>query len=104
MNTFERCMNTSSRRQFLQRASWLLSAVAGAQFLPVAATSPKRRFKIGACDWSIGKQTDPAAFEVAKRIGLDGVQVSLGTVADGMKLRQPDVQKTFLRAAAEQGI
>ena len=58
-----------------------------------------RRFKIGACDWSLGKMADPEAFALAKQIGLDGVQVSLGTAADDMKLRQAPVQKRFKEAA-----
>ena len=31
---------------------------------------------------------DPAAFEVARQFGLDGVQVSLGTLAGDMHLRR----------------
>jgi len=42
----------------------------------------------------------PAAFGVAKAIGLDGVQVSLGTLADNMHLRQAALQQEY-RAAAK---
>ena len=45
-------------------------------------------FKIGACDWNLGKTADPGCFAIAKEIGLDGVQISLGTVKDNMSLRQ----------------
>ena len=71
---------------------------------PLFAAADKRRFKIGACDWSIGKMADPAAFDVAKEIGLDGVQVSLGTVADDMRLRQAAVQQKFQDAAKKVGL
>lgn len=71
---------------------------------PLFAAPEARRFKIGACDWSIGKMADPAAFEVAKQIGLDGVQVSLGTVANDMQLRQPDVQARYRDAAKRAGL
>jgi L-ribulose-5-phosphate 3-epimerase len=37
-----------------------------------------RGFRIGVCDWTIGKRTDPTAFALAKKIGLDGVQVDFG--------------------------
>jgi sugar phosphate isomerase/epimerase len=47
---------------------------------------------------------DPAAFEVGKEIGLDGVQVSMGTLADNMKLRQTDVQKQYKDAAQKAGL
>ena len=43
---------------------------------------PERRgprgFRLGVCDWTIGKRCDPAAFGLAKKIGLDGVQVDFG--------------------------
>jgi L-ribulose-5-phosphate 3-epimerase len=67
---------------------------------PLFAAPAHRRFKIGACDWSIGKMDDPTAFEVARQIGLDGVQVSMGTDANNMHLRQPEVQQRC-RAAAK---
>src|SRR5258708_3572387 len=70
-------------RQSAQVAAWLSVA---ANCAPLLASPEKRRFKIGACDWSIGKQCQPEAFELAKNIGLDGVQVSLGTVANDMHL------------------
>lgn len=71
---------------------------------PLFAAPHRRRFRIGACDWSIGKMADPAAFAVAKQIGLDGVQVSLGTIEDDMRLRQPDVQQQYKDAAREAGM
>ena len=35
-------------------------------------------FRIGVCDWTIGNRCNPAAFALAKKIGLDGVQVDFG--------------------------
>ncbi len=35
-------------------------------------------FRIGVCDWTIGKRCDPGALALAKKIGLDGVQVDFG--------------------------
>jgi L-ribulose-5-phosphate 3-epimerase len=79
-------------RQSAAATAWLSLA---ANCAPLFAAPEKRRFGIGACDWSIGKMGDPAAFEVAKQIGLDGVQVSLGTAADDMRLRRPEVQRQY---------
>jgi sugar phosphate isomerase/epimerase len=91
-----------TRRQMIRRAgraaAWL--ALAG-NFAPLFAAPEKRRFRLGACDWSIGKMGDPAAFEVAKEIGLDGVQVSLGTAKNDMRLRQPEIQQQYKEAAAK---
>ncbi len=47
---------------------------------------------------------DPSVFEVAKEIGLDGVQISLGTAANDMALRKPDVQETYRTAARGAGL
>jgi L-ribulose-5-phosphate 3-epimerase len=71
---------------------------------PLWAGAGRRRFRIGACDWSIGKMGDPAAFELGKEIGLDGVQVSLGTAANDMRLRQAAVQQDYLAAAKAAGL
>ena len=102
-------MNTSflqvSRREMLcralQTAAW---AVLASEFAPLFAAPGKRHYRIGACDWSIGKMGDPQAFEVARQIGLDGVQVSLGTFANNMQLRNKKVQKRYKDAARSAGL
>ncbi len=94
-----------NRRTLL--ASSVRAAAAAAATSPFAAllAAPQSRwFKIGACDWSLGKQADPAAFDVAKQIGLDGVQISLGTERNDMHLRRPDVQKAYAAAARRTGL
>jgi sugar phosphate isomerase/epimerase len=100
-------MNTrlTSRRQMLVRSAQAAAAlVLSSPFAPLFAAAGTRRFKIGACDWSIGKMADPAAFDVAKQIGLDGVQVSLGTEANGMHLRKPEMQQSYRDAAKKTGL
>ena len=94
-----------SRRAMIHRSVRAITALAFAPPLaPLLAAPEKRRFKIGACDWSIGQLGDPAAFELAKQIGLDGVQVSLGTAANDMRLRQPAVQQQYRDAAKKAGL
>jgi len=73
-------------------------------FAPLFAAPEQRHFRLGACDWSIGKMGDPGAFDVAKQIGLDGVQVSLGTAADDMHLRKQEVQQQYKEAAKRTGL
>lgn len=70
----------------------------------VAPSAPVARFQIGACDWSIGPAGDIGSFAVAKKIGLDGVQVSLNTKADHDHLRQANAQRTFKKAAQQAGV
>ena len=88
-------------RRSVQATAWLALV---ANCTPLFAAPDKRRFRIGACDWSIGKMGDPGAFAVAKEIGLDGVQVSLGTVANELCLRQPEVQRQYQEAAKQAGL
>ena len=89
------------RRDFLKLS---VAVAAGLSFGPAWAANAKPRFRIGACDWSLGKMADVAALEVAKQIGLDGVQVSLGTLANDMHLRQPEVQQRYKDAARKFGV
>lgn len=101
MNTFV----SLTRRQMLVRSAQATAALAlSSLFAPLFAAPEKRRFRIGACDWSMGKMADPAAFEVAKQIGLDGVQVSLGTVANDMQLRKAEMQQQYRDAAKKAGL
>ncbi len=94
-----------TRRQMLVRSAQAATALAlSSPFAPLFAEPAKRRFKIGACDWSIGKMGDPAAFELGKEIGLDGIQVSLGTTADNLKLRKPEEQQRYRDAAKQAGL
>ncbi len=98
--------NAKMTRRTLLACSARAAAVAAAAS-PWAAlwAAPRSRwFKIGACDWSLGKQADPAAFDVARQIGLDGVQISLGTVQNDMHLRRPEVQKKYVEAARRTGL
>lgn len=92
-----------SRRAMLRRTATAAAALAACPSLqPLFAEQPK--YLIGACDWSIGKMADPDAMGFAKELGLDGVQVSLGTADNGMHLRKPEVQKRYKEAAARAGV
>ena len=63
-----------------------------------AGRTGERWFRIGACDWNLGKMASPEAFDVAKEIGLDGVQISLGTLGDDMHLRTEAMQEKYREA------
>lgn len=63
-----------------------------------------QRFQIGACDWSIGKMGKLEAMETAKGIGLDGVQLSLGNLANNMQLRNKSLQQSYIEAAQKYGV
>ncbi len=63
------------------------------------AGDTQRRFKIGACDWSIGRRGQLSALQLAKQIGLDGVQVSFGKPGGQYDLRKEDVRRQYQQAA-----
>jgi len=69
--------------------------------------SCREGFKIGICDWTLGKASDPAALQMAKELGVDGVQVDFGGVQfdsdkvddNLMLLYRPEFQKKYLQLA-----
>ncbi len=82
-------------------------AVGGAaslgSWLPADAFG-KFKFRIGACDWSIECNSDLRAFDVAKQIGLAGIQCNLGSDTNGLHLRRPERQQEWLAASARTGV
>lgn len=73
---------------------------------PLFAAPGARWFKIGACEFLLGKRGifDPSCFDVAKQIGLDGVQVDMGSGDKLMHMRKPEVQRAYLEAAEKTGL
>lgn len=64
----------------------------------------KHVFQIGACDWSLGKRQDIASFDVAKAIGLDGVQFSFDNVGKPWDLRDATVREQVAGKSKETGV
>ncbi len=94
-----------TRRDMLCRTAGAAAFAAGCSaFVPLLAAPASRRFKIGACDWSLDKRGDPAALEVARQIGLDGVQIDFGTAANQMRLRTPEHQEAYRTAMRRTGL
>ena len=92
-----------SRRDVLRSAVALVSAgLVGDGIRNVAGAAG--RFNIGACDWSIGMRGKTGAMALARELGLDGVQVSMGSVESDLHLRQSDVQRAYREAAAASGV
>jgi len=101
MRAFEK---TITRRTLLSRGVQATAlAWAASRMEPLFAAPSSRWFKIGACEWNLGK-ADPSSFDVAKKIGLDGVQINMGSVGNDIHLRKPEVQKAYLAAAKRTGL
>lgn len=70
---------------------------------PLLAGARSRGFQIGAPDWSLQRR-DVTCFDLAREIGLDGVQVDLGTPENDLHLRRPEVQQSYLDASRKTGV
>ncbi|HOQ87722.1 MAG TPA: sugar phosphate isomerase/epimerase, partial [Phycisphaerae bacterium] len=93
-----------TRRQFLAGTVSTFSVLGTARLLSAAPAGSRSTVpKIGMCDWSLG-QMNPSAMSLARQIGLDGVEVSVGTRENNMWLRREEVQAEYLQAARDQGM
>ncbi len=94
-----------SRRHMLSRLSGAATITCFApQLTQLFAADAQRQFKVGACDWSINKRSEPEALSLAKEIGLDGVQICMGTLINDMHLRKPEIQEKYRKLSAETGV
>lgn len=96
-------MSVISRRRMLKESA---AVAATLSCLPTYSlfASEKQTYRIGACDWSIGHHSEVEAMATAQKIGLDGVQISLGKVENNMHLRQKEVQQAYKAAAKKYGV
>ncbi len=86
-------MQWITRRAFIGTgASAALATVA----LPALASPAKVRFKVGVTDWNLKLEGKIEAIALAKQLGFDGVQISIGKGTDTLPLSDPARQKAFL--------
>jgi sugar phosphate isomerase/epimerase len=69
-----------------------------------AAEEKKRKFRIGVTDWNLRQEGKLESIELAKKIGFDGVQVSIGVGTDALPLSDPAKQKAFLDESRRVGL
>lgn len=86
-----------TRREYLKRSA-TMALLTGMGFYDASAFK-KFSLHVGACDWSIGKSSDIGAFEVARQIGLEGIQVNMGSEKNNLHMRQPSLQQAYLAEA-----
>jgi sugar phosphate isomerase/epimerase len=68
------------------------------------AASKGVKFKVGVTDWNLKQEGKPAAVALAKQIGFDGVQVSIGKGTDSLPLADPALQQTYLSESKRMGL
>ena len=87
------------RRTFLTQ---LATATLPATLLSAKSEGAPAGFRIGACDWTMKQRTQPEAIALAKKIGLDGVEVDVGHPSkdtDPLPLADSALQKQYLEAS-----
>jgi len=90
-----------SRRDFLKGMSAGAAACALAQPRVWAAPS----WRLSACDWSLGCGSNPDALEVAKAIGLQGVEISAGVPEkDDLTVADPAFRQRYKDLRAKTGV
>lgn len=89
-----------SRRKFLYlgavsatTVSWLSSSL--------SAVSKDVKFRIGVTDWNLKQTAKTDSIALAKKIGFDGVQVSIGRQ---MELKDATLQQTFINESKRAGL
>ncbi len=89
-----------SRRKMLHQSIFAAgSIITGSSFI-----NNNKQIRIGACDWSLGLDANPKAFEVAKQIGLPGILVNLGSEANNFHLRDKAMQQKIREASKQTGV
>lgn len=92
-----------SRRRFLQvgAAGAASVALSRQQLTAYAAHASKTgvKFKVGVTDWNLRQTAKIESIALAKKIGFDGVQVSIGRQ---MQLKDEALRKVFLAESSKQ--
>ena len=95
-----------SRRWFLRAgAAGLGSAAFGFQNKGLSYVADRGvKFKIGVTDWNLRQEGKTEAVSLAKRLGFDGVQVSLGVGTEKLPLADPAVQAAYKAESQRVGL
>jgi sugar phosphate isomerase/epimerase len=97
-----------NRRNFLAASAVATGTVILSDQFLAATKATNDRYKIGVCDWMILKRQRPGALTLAKEIGVDGVELDMGSLGQRdtfeNALADPKVHKQFQEQAAALGI
>jgi len=92
-----------NRRSFIQKG--LAGAVfAGAPVSFSFGSSKPAPAGIGMCDWNLGQSADPSYIPLAGKVGLQAIQVSVGTTPDNIPLREDSVRQQYLQLGQKHNI
>jgi sugar phosphate isomerase/epimerase len=94
-----------TRRSFLIKSAAAGTALAAkSNLLAELIHARGLPLKVGVTDWNLQQEGKPSAIEVARKIGLEGVEVSLGVGMDRLPLADPVLQRRYLEESVKQKI
>ncbi|MFC1544789.1 sugar phosphate isomerase/epimerase family protein [Gemmatimonadota bacterium] len=99
-----------NRRGFLAGAAAVAAAGAGKVMAQGSMSKDSMSapnalpLRIGMTDWNLGERGVVEKVELARQIGLDGIQVSVLYPEDGLHLRDPKLQAVYRKAALDNGV
>jgi L-ribulose-5-phosphate 3-epimerase len=94
-----------SRRGFIKRSALGLAAAAVAREQRLGyARARGVKFKVGVPDWNLRQEAKPEAIQMARKLGFDGVQISLGVGRERLPLSDAATQKTYIAESRRAGL
>jgi L-ribulose-5-phosphate 3-epimerase len=98
-------LSSISRREFAKRGftlatSWFLTPSA----IRARSATKRVKFRIGVPDWNLRQESGIESISLAKKLGFDGVQISLGVGEDRLPLSDASLQKKFLDESRRVGL
>ena len=91
-----------TRRDFLHSGAAGLAAAALVRPSNLASTPRKAvKFKVGVTDWNLKQTVKTESIALAKKLGFDGVQISIGRQ---MQMKDPALQQAFLAESKRVGL
>lgn len=91
-----------TRRTFLTRTA---GGVAGAMWMAqwAKAQPATSKYRLGACDWSM-MAVGPEGLDVAKKIGLNGLEISAGKADEKLMIADPAYRQKYKEKMTESGM
>ena len=92
-----------TRRDFLNSgvAGLTAAALLRPSSLAFAAARKAAKFKVGVTDWNLKQTAKTESIALAKKLGFDGVQISIGRQ---MQMKDPALQQAFLAESKRVGL
>ena len=92
-----------TRRDFLNSGVAGLTAAALLRPSSIASAAARKaaKFKVGVTDWNLKQTAKTESIALAKKLGFDGVQISIGRQ---MQMKDPALQQAFLAESKRVGL